>query len=88
MKHTTHPDIIKRLKQAHGHLATVIAMLEQGRPCVELAQQVHAVESTIHKAKRILIEDHLQHCLGDGLGGGDVSGSVAMTEFKALSKYL
>jgi DNA-binding FrmR family transcriptional regulator len=50
----SHPAIIKRLKRAHGHLAGVIAMIEKGRPCVDLAQQLHAVESAISNAKREL----------------------------------
>ncbi len=33
--HASHPDIVKRLKRAHGHLAGVIAMIEEGRPCVD-----------------------------------------------------
>jgi hypothetical protein len=28
MKHASHPDIIKRLKRAHGHLASILAMFE------------------------------------------------------------
>jgi len=40
MKHATHPDILKRLNRAHGHLASVITMIENGRPCLDLAQQL------------------------------------------------
>ncbi|MBV9703435.1 MAG: metal-sensing transcriptional repressor, partial [Methylobacteriaceae bacterium] len=40
MKRRSHPEIIKRLKRAHGHLAGVLAMFEQGRPCLDLAQQL------------------------------------------------
>ena len=36
--HKTHPDIIPRLKRAEGHLRAVIAMIEDGKPCVDLAQ--------------------------------------------------
>ncbi|KST61152.1 nickel resistance protein [Methylobacterium sp. GXS13] len=88
MEHASHPDIVKRLKRAHGHLAGVIAMIEEGRPCVELAQQLHAVESAITNAKRVLIEDHLEHCLADGVGQGGKSAKDALAEFKLLAKYL
>jgi DNA-binding FrmR family transcriptional regulator len=88
MKHLSHPDILKRLKRAHGHLASVIAMMEEDRACVELAQQLQAVESAIGNAKRELIQDHMEHCLGDSLGAGDKSARTALTEFKALAKYL
>jgi DNA-binding FrmR family transcriptional regulator len=82
MKHQSHPDIIKRLKRAHGHLASVITMVENGRPCADLAQQIHAVESAIANAKRELIHDHIEHCLGDG------TRRSALEEFKRLTKYL
>ena len=88
MKHASHPAIIKRLKRAHGHLAAVITMLEDGRPCLDLAQQIHAVENAIGNAKRELIQDHMEHCLGDGTGGGEMNARTALREFKALAKYL
>jgi len=88
MQHASHPEIVKRLKRAHGHLAGVIAMIEEGRSCVDLAQQLHAVEAAITNAKRVLIQDHMEHCLGDGVEHGGKSARDALTEFKTLSKYL
>jgi len=61
--HQSHPEIIKRLRRAEGHLHKVIGMIEDGRSCLDLAQQLHAVESAIHEAKKTLIHDHLDHCL-------------------------
>lgn len=86
--HASHPDIVKRLKRAHGHLATVITMIEGGRSCVDLAQQLHAVESAISNAKRELIQDHMEHCLGDGVDSGELTTRKALSEFKQLAKYL
>jgi DNA-binding FrmR family transcriptional regulator len=88
MLHTSHPEIVKRLKRAHGHLASVVAMIEAGRPCVDLAQQLYAVENAIATAKRELIHDHIEHCLGDGIGEGGVTSKLALKEFKQLAKYL
>jgi len=88
MEHLSHPDILKRLKRAHGHLASVIGMVEEGRPCVDLAQQLHAVEGAISNAKRELIQDHMEHCIGDGVGSGGKDAKSALSEFKALAKYL
>lgn len=86
--HASHPEIIKRLKRAYGHLGAVIAMIEDGRSCIDLAQQIHAVESAITNAKRELIQDHIEHCLGDGLGKGRMAAGDALAEFKTLSRYL
>jgi DNA-binding FrmR family transcriptional regulator len=86
--HHSHPAISKRLKRAHGHLARVIEMIDAGRPCVELAQQLFAVESAITNAKRELIQDHMEHCLADGVAEGGMTSAEAMAEFKVLAKYL
>ena len=88
MEHASHPDILKRLKRAQGHLASTIAMIEEGRSCLELAQQLHAVERAISNAKRALVQDHMEHCIGDGMGSAGADVKTAMTEFKALAKYL
>jgi len=45
--HQSHPDIIKRLKRAEGHMRRVIAMFVEGRSCLELAQQLQAIENAI-----------------------------------------
>ena len=88
MQHASHPDVLKRLKRAHGHLASVISMIEDGRPCLDLAQQLHAVESALTNAKKELIHDHIEHCLGDGIGLRKVASKAALSEFKQLAKYL
>jgi DNA-binding FrmR family transcriptional regulator len=83
MEHASHPAVVKRLKRAEGHLRSVIQMIEAGRPCVDLAQQLHAVESAVTNAKRELIHDHIEHCLQ---GGED--GKRDLEELKQLAKYL
>ena len=84
MKHASHPEIVKRLKRAHGHLGKVLSMFEDGRPCLDLAQQLHAVEAAIINAKRELIHDHVEHCLA----ASDAAGAANLQELKQLTKYL
>ena len=86
--HQTHPEIIKRLKRAAGHLAGVIEMIEAGRPCLDLAQQLQAVESAITNAKRTLIHAHLDHCLERAVGAAKQADRAPIDEFKQISKYL
>ena len=85
-RHASHPAILKRLRRAHGHLASVIEMMECDRPCTELAQQLHAVESAIANAKRELIHDHIEHCLVEEATGSPAGSPLG--EFKQLVKYL
>ncbi len=88
MIHQSHPEVLARLRRAHGHLATVIQMIEAGRPCADLAQQLHAVEKAIGNAKRGLIQDHIDHCLDGAVAQGGRSAKDAMAEIKAITKYL
>lgn len=48
--HSSHPKISARLKRAKGHRASVIAMIEDGRSCAEIAQQLYAVEKAVTQA--------------------------------------
>ncbi len=86
--HQSHPEIIKRLKRAEGHLHSVIGMIEAGRPCLDVAQQLHAVEKAIAEAKKTLIHDHLDHCLEDVVGAISRDQRHVIDEFKAITKYL
>lgn len=86
--HKSHPGIIPRLKRAEGHLRSIVEMIEAGRPCLDLAQQLHAVEGAVANAKRELIQDHIEHCLEEGVGEGRMTPKAALSEFKQLAKYL
>ena len=86
--HISHPKVINRLKRAGGHLRNVIAMLEEGRPCLDIVQQLQAVESAVHAAKKTLIHDHLDHCLDTALQQRAKTDGASMDEFKTIAKYL
>jgi hypothetical protein NreA len=57
-------------------------MIEAGKPCLEIAQQMQAVEKAVTNAKRALIHDHMDHCL-------NVEGSETdRAELRTIAKYL
>jgi DNA-binding FrmR family transcriptional regulator len=87
-RHGTHPRIVKRLQRASGHLRGVIEMIETGRPCLDIAQQLHAVEKAIGEAKKTLIRDHLDHCLEEAVGPLARDQRRPIDEFKDITKYL
>lgn len=86
--HPNQDAVIKRLKRAEGHLRSIIAMIGDGRPCVDVAQQLHAVEKAVCQAKRTLIQDHIDGCLEDTLGGSSPGEVSALAQFKQITKYL
>ena len=86
--HRTHTAIVKRLKRADGHLRGIVEMIEAGRPCLDIAQQLHAVEKAIAQAKKTLIQDHLDHCLEEVVGPLGRDRRQSIDEFKEIAKYL
>ena len=80
-RHASHPGVVKRLKRADGHLRHVIGMIEEGRDCADVTVQLQAVEKAVTAAKRTLIHDHIDQCLG-------VGGESGLVEIKALAKLL
>ena len=83
-----HAAIARRLRRAHGHLETIIAMIEQGKPCAQIAQQLQAVEGAIENAKKALIHDHISHSLERSLKTAGTKGQAALKDFRQIAKYL
>jgi uncharacterized protein len=79
-----HAAVAKRLKRAGGHLESIIEMIEEQRPCAEIAQQLQAVEGAIESAKKALIHDHFRH----SLKGSGAKAKALLRDFELIAKYL
>ena len=86
--HTTHKDVVNRLKRADGHLQSIIEMVEGGRSCLDVAQQMHAVIRALEGAKETFIHDHIDHCLEAAMGPTKRADRTTISEFKEITKYL
>ncbi|HLW72066.1 MAG TPA: metal-sensing transcriptional repressor [Candidatus Binataceae bacterium] len=86
--HQSHPEILKRLHRAEGHLRSICTMIEEGRPCLDVTQQLHAVEKAICQAKRTLIQDHVGQCLERAMGPMQREQRQSLAEFSEITKYL
>ena len=88
MVHSTHPDVVNRLKRAEGHLKTAIEMIEARRECLDVSQQLHAIEKAIQNAKKLYIHDHIDNCLEEIAGSDTRQARNSLAEFKEIAKYL
>jgi hypothetical protein NreA len=86
--HRSHRDVLNRLRRATGHLQTIAGMIEGGRECADIAQQMHAVIRALEEAKSTLIHDHIEHCLEDAIGPVSREQRVTIEDFKKISRYL
>ncbi len=85
--HASHSAVAKRLRRAEGHLRKVISMIEEGRACSDVAQQLQAIESALKSAKQVYIRDHIDNCLDNHMRDGPGAAAV-LEEFKVITKYL
>lgn len=69
--HTQTKAVINRLARAIGHLESVKRMVEDGRDCSEVLIQLAAVRSALNNTAKIILKDHIDHCLTDAVESGD-----------------
>lgn len=86
--HQHHSEVVKRLRRASGHLDKVIAMIEAGEPCVEVAQQLQAVHSAVGNAKNLFVRDHIEHCMEPSALGDLKKAREVLEDLREISKYL
>mgnify|MGYP004550977531 CR=1 FL=1 len=74
--------VLNRLSKAIGHLESIKRMVESGRDCSEVLIQLSAVKSAINNTGKVILQDHIQHCLVDAIESGD------MQEIEELNKAI
>lgn len=69
--HENQRAVINRLSRAIGHLEKVKRMVEDGVDCSEVLIQLSAVRSALTSTGKVILEDHLRHCIVDAVEQGD-----------------
>lgn len=54
---------LNRLKTVRGHLDAVLVMVEEERYCPEIMKQVSALQASLEKVNRVLLQNHLETCV-------------------------
>ena len=82
--HTQTKAVINRLSRAIGHLESVKRMVEDGRDCTEVLVQLAAVRSALNSTAKVILKDHLEHCVSDA--GAENPDLQALNE--AIDKFM
>jgi len=78
--------VLNRLSRAIGHLQHVRAMVEEGRDCSEVLIQLAAVRSAIDNTGKLILQDHLKHCIAEAAAEGDQKAIDDLCQ--AIDKYM
>ena len=71
--HENQKAVVNRLARAIGHLEKVKRMVEEGYDCSEVLVQLAAVRSALDNAGKVILQDHIRHCMVDAVAAGDES---------------
>ena len=69
--HTETKKILDRLSRAIGHMEGIKKMVEEGRDCSDVLIQIAAVKSAVNNVGKLILQDHMKHCVVDALETGD-----------------
>ncbi|MGB6228635.1 MAG: metal-sensitive transcriptional regulator [Litorimonas sp.] len=64
---------INRLKRSEGQIRGIIKMLEEGRYCIDILQQMQAVKAALARAESQLLMEHAQTCIEDAIASGNAA---------------
>ena len=79
-------NVLNRLSRAIGHLQHVRGMVEEGRDCSEVLIQLAAVQSALNNTAKVILQDHMKHCIVDAAVHGDMDVIEELCE--AIDRFL
>ena len=69
--HTNTKAVLNRISRLIGHLNSVKGMVERGTDCSEVLIQLAAVRSALDNTGKVILKDHMRHCMVDAVAAGD-----------------
>ncbi|MBP3674348.1 MAG: metal-sensing transcriptional repressor [Oscillospiraceae bacterium] len=84
--HENQKAVVNRLARAIGHLEKVKRMVEEGQDCSEVLVQLAAVRSAIDNTGKVILQDHMRHCMVDAVAAGDTEAIEDLCH--AIEKYM
>lgn len=85
--HPNKKKVINRLSRIEGHVRSIKTMVDNDRDCSEVLIQLAAVRNAIESTAKVVLKDHLEHCILHAMEKGD--GNKSLQDFeKAIDQYL
>ena len=86
-EHQQTKSVVARLARVEGHVGAVKRMVEEGRSCTDVLVQIAAVRSALDKAAKLLLTDHMEHCIVDSLQDGNAEKHLVELR-EALERFI
>lgn len=66
-------DLVRRLKSVEGHVRGVQRMVEDGAYCIDIVNQIVAIQRALKKVSVKVLDEHLHSCVTGAIKGEDVA---------------
>lgn len=67
-------------------MESIKRMVEDGRDCSEVLIQLSAVKSAINNTAKVILQDHIEHCIVDAVESGDMEALEDLN--KAIDRFI
>lgn len=84
--HENQKAVVNRLARAIGHMEKVKRMVEEGYDCSEVLVQLAAVRSAIDNTGKVILQDHMRHCMVEAVAEGDTDAIDDLC--RAIDRYM
>ena len=84
--HESKKNVVNRLARAIGHLEKVKRMVEDDCDCAEVLIQIAAVRAAIENTGKVILQNHIQHCIVDAVEEGDDQAIASLCA--AIDKFM
>lgn len=78
--------VLNRISRAQGHLEAVRKMIERGEDCAQVLVQLSAVISALNSTGRVILKDHIAHCIVDAVEANDMEPIEALNQ--AIDRFM
>ena len=73
MDSETTSDVVRRLKSVEGHVRGVQRMVDEGAYCIDVVNQIVAIQRALKKVSAKVLDEHLHSCVTGAIQGEDVA---------------
>lgn len=79
---------LQTLKTCRGQVDAIIKMLEEDRYCIDVSNQIIAAQGLLKKSNKLILSQHLQHCVLDAVNNNEGSDEKIDELVKILNKII
>jgi DNA-binding FrmR family transcriptional regulator len=73
MRNEIKSDVVNRLRSINGHLQGILTMVEEDQYCIDVINQVQAVQAALSKVNLMVLDDHMHSCVTEAIRSDDPS---------------